>query len=119
MHSLTEKLRLGFVLAASVSISLFAGFSHAAEEITPAPAFTIEQLSTPRQDGWITNGGTLSNQRYSPLDQINRDTVKNLKGVWRTGLNSALEFRHNNQAQPIVYDGIIYIITGQNDVFAI
>ncbi len=98
---------------------LFTQYAFAAEEIALAPAFTIEQLTTPQDEGWITNGGTLSNQRYSPLTQINRDTVKNLKGVWRTGLNSALEFRHNNQAQPIVYDGVIYIITGQNDVFAI
>src|SRR5688500_18302682 len=103
MHSLIKNLRLGFVLTTSIFTTLFTSFSYGAEEITPAPAFTIEQLSTPQQEGWITNGGTLSNQRYSPLDQINRDTVKNLKGVWRTGLNSALEFRHNNQAQPIVY----------------
>ena len=28
-----------------------------------------------RASGWITNGGNVFNQRYSPLTQINRDTV--------------------------------------------
>ena len=91
----------------------------AAEAIAPAPAFTAEQLALPQEDGWITNGGTLSNQRYSPLDQITTDNVANLKAEWHTRLDSALDFRHNNQAQPLVYDGVIYIITGQNDVFAL
>jgi len=39
----------------------------AAAGIRPAPAFTAADLSTPREDAWLTNGGTLSNQRYSPL----------------------------------------------------
>ncbi|HTR37611.1 MAG TPA: PQQ-binding-like beta-propeller repeat protein [Bryobacteraceae bacterium] len=33
--------------------------------------------------GWISYGGDKGFSRYSPLDQINRDTVKNLRVVWR------------------------------------
>jgi PQQ-dependent dehydrogenase (methanol/ethanol family) len=88
-------------------------------DIVPAPAFTAADLSQPREDGWLTSGGTLSNQRYSPLQQINRDTVAGVKAVWHTKLNSALEFRHNNQAQPIIHEGVIYMVSGQNDVFAL
>jgi alcohol dehydrogenase (cytochrome c) len=91
----------------------------AAEVITPAPAFTADQLATPQQNGWITNGGTLSNQRYSPLAQINKDNVAGMQAVWHTRLESALDFRHNNQAQPLVHNGVIYIVTGQHDVFAL
>jgi glucose dehydrogenase len=41
-------------------------------EINPAPAFSGERLAdTPRVD-WITNGGNVYNQRYSPLDEINQ-----------------------------------------------
>ncbi len=87
--------------------------------IMPAPAFSVAELIAPQNEGWITNGGTLSNQRYSPLNQINRENVGELKGVWRAGLDSGLDFRHNNQAQPLVYEGVIYIVTGQDDVFAI
>ncbi len=41
-----------------------------------APAFTATQLTAPPTDGWITNGGNLYNQRYSPLKKINRGNVK-------------------------------------------
>jgi len=90
-----------------------------AEDIRPAPAFTAKQLTLPAEEGWLTNGGTLSNQRYSPLRQIDRQNVKDLKAVWHVSLGSGTELRHNNQAQPLVYDGVVYIATGQNDVFAI
>jgi alcohol dehydrogenase (cytochrome c) len=107
------------VIAAPLS-GLWTGSSNAAEAIKPAPAFTIEQLKALPQDGWLTNGGNLSNQRFSPLNQINRDNVSKLKGVWRAGLKgSALELRHNNQGQPLIYEGVLYISTGQDDVFAI
>lgn len=90
-----------------------------ADGIRPAPAFTANQLAQPAEDGWLTNGGTLSNQRYSPLAQINGQNVKGLKALWHVSLDSGKELRHNNQAQPLIYDGVVYISTGQNDVFAI
>jgi quinohemoprotein ethanol dehydrogenase len=90
-----------------------------AQSIHSAPAFTARQLSKPAEDGWLTNGGTLSNQRYSPLTQIDRQNVKDLKALWHVSLGSGNELRHNNQAQPLVYDGVVYIATGQNDVFAV
>jgi alcohol dehydrogenase (cytochrome c) len=68
---------------------------------------------------WLTNGGNLANQRYSPLTQINRDTVPNLRAEWRASLRSGLSPRAGNQAQPLVQDGIIYIMTGDNDAFAV
>ena len=106
------------VLTIVILLSFAAEFILAAESITPAPAFSVEELTTPQDDGWFTNGGTLDNQRYSPLSVINRDNVSELKGARRIGVDSALEFRHNNQAQPIVHEGVIYIITSQDDVFA-
>ena len=90
-----------------------------AEAIRPAPAFKAADLAKPHPDGWLTNGGTLSNQRFSPLAQIDRGNVKGLKAVWHVQLDSAKEPRHNNQAQPLVHEGVVYLATGQNDVFAI
>lgn len=90
------------------------------QSINPAPAFTGEELKSLPRDGWMTNGGNVFNQRYSPLDQINRENVKDLKGVWRARLDgSGSGPQHSGEAQPIVYDGVVYIITGDNDVFAI
>jgi alcohol dehydrogenase (cytochrome c) len=112
-------LKRSLMLLAACALAATGLQASAAEEIAAAPAFTVDQLSAPQNDGWITNGGSLANQRYSPLNQINRDNVKQVKAVWRAGLDSALDFRHNNQAQPLVYDGVVYIVTGQDDVFAI
>ena len=39
--------------------------------IKPAPAFSSGDLAKTPSDDWITNGGSLSNQRYSSLDEIN------------------------------------------------
>jgi len=95
----------------------------AAAQLAPihkAPAFTAQQLSSAPALGWLTNGGSLSNQRYSPLSLINRDNVAHLKAVWRTSLNgSGLTARSGNQAEPLVYDGVIYIMTGENDALAV
>ena len=87
-------------------------------DIKLAPAFTPADLSAQPTDGWITNGGTLTNQRYSPLDQINRSNVAGLKGLWRTGMKSGLEQGQSGQAQILVYGDTLYVINGANDVFA-
>ena len=51
--------------------------------------------------------------------KINRDTVATVKGVWRTHLNSSgAGARYSGEAQPVVQDGTIYIVTGADDVFA-
>jgi len=102
------------------ALMLFPGFIlSAADEMRLAPAFTARQLSQPYSDGWITNGGTLNNQRFSPLAQVNRQNVAGLKALWHVNLGSGTQLRHNNQAQPLVYEGVIYISTGQGDVFAV
>jgi alcohol dehydrogenase (cytochrome c) len=86
--------------------------------IRPAPAFTDKDLTAPPTDGWLTNGGNVFNQRYSPLDQINRSSVARLKGLWRTGMASGMRQDHSGQAQILVYGDTLYVINGANDVFA-
>jgi alcohol dehydrogenase (cytochrome c) len=77
-------------------------------------------LTTFPTTGWLTNGGDWFNRRYSPLTQINRDNAAQLKGVWRTRLNgSGMGAKYSGEAQPIVDEGVIYIVTGADDVFAI
>ena len=86
----------------------------------PASPFSAQSLTAPPRDGWRTNGGNIFNQRYSPLESLNRGNVAGLKGVWRTHLNgSGLGPQYSGEAQPVVHDGRIYISTGANDVFAL
>jgi glucose dehydrogenase len=83
-------------------------------------SFSARALTAPPTDGWRTNGGNLFNQRYSPLSRIDRANVAQVKGVWRTHLNgSGVAPQFSGEAQPIVHDGVIYVITGADDVFAL
>jgi alcohol dehydrogenase (cytochrome c) len=46
-----------------------------------------------------------SQQRFSPLTQINRDTVKRLVPAWSYSMNN----NTGEEAQPLVYNGVIYV----------
>ena len=103
--------------AASVA-ALFAMTGHA--ESTAGNGFAAAKLTSPPSTNWPTNGGNLYNQRYSALAAIDRTNVARLKGVWRTHLRgSGAAPQYSGAAQPLVYDGVAYISTGANDVFAL
>jgi alcohol dehydrogenase (cytochrome c) len=88
--------------------------------ITPSPAFTPAQLLQSPTANWPTNGGNLYNQRYSPLTQLDRSNVKELKAVWRASLRgSGLDTKNSGQAQILAWEGVLYVVTGMDDVFAI
>src|SRR2546423_1922679 len=55
-------------------------------------------------DNVLTYGMGYHQQRYSPLRQINKSTVKRLVPVWSASL--ANEF--GEQGQPLVYNGVLY-----------
>ena len=82
--------------------------------------FSAARLTSAPTSSWPTNGGNLYNQRYSPLTAIDRSNVAQLKGVWRARLRgSGTAPQYSGAAQPIVYDGVAYVSTGANDVFAL
>src|SRR5687768_15784888 len=94
--------RAAIVLMAAASIA-----PSFAQSIRPAPAFKGDALVAPPTSGWPTNGGNWYNQRYSPLTQIDRGNVANLKGVWRARLGgSGIGTKYSGEAQPIVYEGV-------------
>jgi len=104
----------------SVAVKVAAPGGEAVGDITPAPAFTAEELAADPRENWLTNGGSLSNARYSPLDEIDSDNVEDLKGVWMTHLNGSGEAtKYSAEATPIVYQGVMYVVTGADDVFAV
>jgi len=77
-------------------------------------------LQSPVGKDWVTNGGNMTNQRYSALKQIDTSNVKQLKGAWMTRLKgSGLGGKYSHEATPLVKDGIMYISTGNDDVFAL
>jgi len=63
-------------------------------------------------------GGNLGNQRHSMLRQIDRSTVPRVGGAWMVHLEDGSTIG-NMQATPVVVDGVMYITTGPNNVFAL
>jgi alcohol dehydrogenase (cytochrome c) len=101
-------------IALPLVISVYAQGSRTAADFSGA------KLTPPPTTNWPTNGGNLFNQRYSPLKTIDRTNVTQLKGVWRARLNgSGTAPQYSGFAAPIVHEGVAYISTGANDVFAL
>ncbi|MBV8133123.1 MAG: PQQ-binding-like beta-propeller repeat protein [Alphaproteobacteria bacterium] len=92
-------------------------------EVTPVRAADPDinlLLQSPVARDWVTNGGNLTNQRYSTLKQIDTTNVKQLKGAWMTRLKrSGFGTKYSAEATPLVKDGIMYMVTGNDDVFAL
>jgi alcohol dehydrogenase (cytochrome c) len=103
----------------TVTITVAGGSTTPATAITAAPAFSLTDLAADPTDNWITNGGSLLNQRYSPLAEITTSNISGLKGLWMTHLKSGLAAKYSAESQPLAYDGVIYVPTGEDDVFAV
>src|ERR1700736_3543252 len=86
-----------------------------------APRPTDRELQQTKTGGndWITYGGALNSERYSTLDQINTSNVGGLKGAWLTRLGSGRGSKYIQEADPLVVDGVMYIPTGNDDIFAL
>jgi alcohol dehydrogenase (cytochrome c) len=111
-------VRLPIFVTAAIVATLCVSTGAPAQQA--APAFAGKSLTAPPTDSWPTNGGDWYNRRYSPLTEITRDNVAELKGVWRARLGgSATGTQYSGEAQPLFYDGVLYVSTGANDVFAI
>ena len=115
-HPRTRAPRVRLLVASVAAITALAATERAAPRDPPPSAGDPHGPQT----SWSTNGANLFNQRHSSLTQINRDNVKTVKAVWRASLRgSGLDRRNSGQAQAVVSDGVLYTITGNDDVFAI
>jgi quinohemoprotein ethanol dehydrogenase len=63
---------------------------------------------------WPTIGGTYDETRYSTLNQINADTVKDLKVAWYGDFDT----NRGQEATPLVVDGVLYTSTAWSKVYA-
>lgn len=72
--------------------------------------------NTPRDGAeWLHYGGNYASHRHSPITTLTPDAVVNLKLAWvfQTGVPGQLE------ANPIVYDGVLYLTSPRNRLFAL
>ena len=89
--------------------------------VHPAPAqereftpVTDAVLQDPDPADWLNWRRTLDGWGYSPLDQVDRDNVGDLRLVWSWGLEPGV-----SQTTPIVHDGVMYIANPGNVVQAL
>src|SRR5262245_58896967 len=64
---------------------------------------------------WLTYSGRYSGWRYSDLDQVNRQTAKDLKVKWVYQMNTALMV----ETTPLVIDGVMYFTEPPSNVVAV
>ncbi len=77
---------------------------HAQSTATFIPV-TDATLQAPSPDDWLMWRRTLDGWGYSPLDQIDRTNVGDLRLVW----SRALHTPGRQQGTPLVYDGVMYM----------
>ncbi|MCG8443646.1 MAG: PQQ-dependent dehydrogenase, methanol/ethanol family [Caulobacterales bacterium] len=72
-------------------------------------------LADPPAADWPGHGRGYGEQRFSPLDQINADTVADLSLAWRYDLPT----NRGIEATPIVVDGVMYTTGAWSIVYAL
>jgi len=100
-----RKFRLAMTTA--VTSLLLMGGTTLAQENTRLNGFTPvtdEMLLNPPDGDWLHWRRTYNGWGYSPLDQINKENVKNLDVAWTWSLTPGA-----TETTPIVHDGILYI----------
>lgn len=70
-------------------------------------------------DGWLTYGRDYTNQRYVPLTEINRQTVKGLRKLWEHHPGALFRRSARNESTPILVDGMLIYTDLKNLVVAV
>ena len=63
---------------------------------------------------WMAYGRSYSEQRFSPLTDINKQSVKNLSLAWYGDFDTNL----TQESTPVVVDGTLYVTTAWSKVYA-
>ncbi len=94
--------------------------------VATANAGTVTEWSaleraSERPQNWITHHGTLDGQRYSRLDMINKDNVKQLRVAFTYvvgGVGGGGAWEHAGlEGTPLAEDGFLYITDGWGSVY--
>lgn len=104
MYMMGRKIGLltATALAFGVCTSIAVAQDSPTADVSPV---TDEMLLNPPDGDWLMWRRTYNGWGYSPLDQINKDNVKDLKLVWAWGMTPG----GRTQETPLVHDGVIYI----------
>jgi alcohol dehydrogenase (cytochrome c) len=82
------------------------------DQVTPV---TDEMLRNPPDGDWLMWRRTYDGWGYSPLDQINKDNVKDLQLSWAWAMTPG----GRTQETPLAHDGVIYIQNSDHTIQAL
>ena len=107
------------VLGASATILLCALAAPASADGDTTMQRLLDAAKEPHN--WLTHHGSFASQRYSTLDEINRETVGELKLAWTFamgGIEGGGIWPHGGlEGTPIVEDGFMYVTDGWGSVY--
>src|SRR6266851_9048749 len=92
------------IAAAFLGVFATPAAAQIAAQLTDFRPVTDAILANPDPADWLMISRTFDQQRYSPLDQINKGNVGQLRMAWSRGLPAGTQ-----ESVPIVYRGIMYL----------
>lgn len=98
-------------LAAALATALATLAAGATGAVTQARALAADQDNA----NWLLHGRTYSEQRYSPLSKVNKNTVSKLGLAWSYDMRTT----RGVEATPIVVDGVMYVTGAWSIVYAL
>jgi alcohol dehydrogenase (cytochrome c) len=104
-------------ISTSLAALLAAAFSlvpHAQAQTNTFKPVTDAVLENPDPSDWLHLNRTIDQQRFSPLDQINKSNVGQLKMAWARGLPNGTQ-----ESVPIVYQGVMYVYSPGGSIQAV
>ena len=106
--------RCGLVIAVVVLACAAGRLRVHAQSTTAFVPVTDAMLQEPAPEDWLMWRRTLDGWGYSPLDQITRENVGELRMVWTRALG-----RGSQQGTPLAYDGVLYMPNPRDVIQAI
>lgn len=107
MTKFAGRLSLGVAIAALTAVPAVA-------QVKDFKPVTAAQLANPDPADWLLINRTYDQQRYSPLKQINKGNVGQLKMAWSRGLTQGTQ-----ESTPIVRNGTMYVFAPGGGIMAL
>ncbi len=91
-------------IAAAAAVVVLGAHAPRAQSVDDLVPVTDAMIQNPADGDWLTWRRTLDGWGYSPLDQIDRDSVSSLALAWSRALGPG-----SQQGTPLVHNGVMYM----------
>src|ERR1700733_4604353 len=86
-------------------VVLCLGVARVSAQVQGFVPVTQQMLENPSPDDWLMFSRTYDAQRYSPLKQITKANVSQLRMVWTRGIGAG-----TTETIPLVHKGVMYMV---------